>query len=188
MAWRLRHTNTTHIRAWRLTLLSQWETGRESVYQGLWDYHWANYHWSSRRSLADCVLLAGTEDSLSLGFKKDGRNEGQMTILHFDVTYVFLMAHYWFFHFPFWYYTPPLSLWSIFCVFCLRVVAHAERGREHYSQEDSSHFQPWVTFPPAAPMTLHTRLLHGYGLYYFLALLTLFMSEGRCVFMFVSVT
>ncbi|KAK7165126.1 hypothetical protein R3I94_003486 [Phoxinus phoxinus] len=26
-------------------------------------------------------------------------------------------------------------------------------------------------------MTLHTRLLHGYGLYYFLALLTLFMSQ-----------
>ncbi len=98
MAWGLRHTNTTHIRASRLTLLSQWEAGRESVYLGLWDYQWANYLWSSRGSLADCARLPGMEDSLSRAWErweKWGTND--CTLFWCTVCSLFLTAHYWYF-------------------------------------------------------------------------------------------
>ncbi len=185
MARGLRHTNTTHIRASRLTLLSQWEAGRESVYLGLWDYQWANYLWSSRGSQADCARLPGMEDSLSRAWEiweKWGTND--CTLFWCNECSLFLTAHYWYFFLIWGPSSFPLES-QCECVLFESGGSCWKRQRAllpgGFVSLPALHCSARRTFPPAAPMTLQTCLLHRYGLYYFLALLALLMSQGRCV-------
>lgn len=69
------------------------------------------------------------------------------------------MAHYSFLLFFLFDIAPlPFSFGvSVWVFFYLRVVAHAERGREHYSQEDSSHYQPeWLFLQLHQWLSIHS--------------------------------